>query len=288
VGAPNLRYLYGAMPLASLVIAGTPCAAMLGVGLALNLWFFAAAGPYDREFALFRKPEIRPYLEAHGPSVLLIDRLNRETRGEPTAFFSDGSIAALEGRAYTDTWHQEAYWKRVREAETPAQIAGYLRELGIRRVVAPTNRRALFDVVQRFQELWLDPEPDGTVGSLTLYQLRDEEREIPKDPRPLGPGTYDDREPRIEYTGAWFHDNQFAEPFNGTLSYSEAAGALLRFTFEGRAGTWCLRVLRIAGRRRCWWMARLFARFPCDPTMFSGVRSSRFGCRKGSTRWNCG
>lgn len=237
VGAPNLRYLYGAMPLASLVIACAPFAVLLGVGLALNLWFFAAAGPYDREFALFHKQEIRSYLEAHGPSVLLIDRLNREARGEPVAFFSDGSIAGVEGRAYTDTWHQEAYWKRVREAETPAAIAAYLRELGIGRVVAPTNRRALFDVVQRFQELWLDPEPDGTVGALALYRLRDQEREIPKDARPLGPGTYDDRESRIEYTGAWFHDNQFAEPLNGTLSYSDSDGASLRFAFEGRAVT---------------------------------------------------
>ncbi len=238
VGAPNLRYLYGAMPLASLAIAWVPWTAVLGGALALNLWFLPAAGFYDQEFALFRKSDVPAYMVEHGPSVPLVERLNREAPGEPVAFFSDGAVAGLKGRAYTDSWHNEFYWKRIREAASPAEIASDLKQRGIRYVVGPTDRRALFDVVQRFMELWLDPEPQGPVGKLTLYKIRETERPVPKDTRPLGPGDYDDREPRIEYTGAWFHDNQFAEPRNGTLSYADAAGAVLRFQFEGQRVTY--------------------------------------------------
>jgi len=56
-------------------------------------------------------------------------------------------------------------------------------------------------------------------------------------PSPLGAGMYDDNEPRIEYVGKWFHDSQFPQTANKSVTYSEAAGDLARFHFTGSAVT---------------------------------------------------
>jgi hypothetical protein len=239
LGAPNLRYLYGAMPLASVVIAWLPVRAAVLCGLlVLNLWFLPASGYYDADFALFRKREATLYVASKAPVRVLIERLNHEAPGEPVAFFSTDATAGLEAAAYTDTWHHEHYWERVRNAPDAAAIAAQFRSLGIRHVIAPATRGAPFEAVKMFLSRWLDAEPGGTLGALALYRVRDAEIPVPKDTRPLASGTHDDAEPRIEYKGAWLHDKQFAEPVGQTLSYSDVAGDSLKVTFEGRAITY--------------------------------------------------
>ncbi len=237
LAAPNLRYTYAAMPLASLALAWLPVRAVAVCGLiALNLWFLPSSGYYNPDFALFRKSEIEPFLREKAPVRLLIDKLNREAPGEPAAFFSTDATAGLRATAYTDTWHNENYWEKVRNAPDAAAIAAQYRALGIKHVIAPASRFAQFEVVKAFLARWLDAE--RTVGSLTLYRVRESEIPIPKDMRPLAPGTYDDSEPRIEYSGAWLHDKQFAEPSGHTLSYSDVAGDAVKLTFEGSAITY--------------------------------------------------
>ncbi len=234
LGAPNLRYAYAAMPLASLALAWLPMRAVAVLGLiAVNLWFLPSSSYYNPDFALFRKQDVEPFLAAKAPVRVLIQRLNREAPGEAVAFFSTDATAGLRATAYTDTWHNEHYWEHVRNAPDPAAIAAQFRGLGIRHVIAPSTREAPFEVVRGFLARWLDA--GTTVGPLTLYRVRDAEIPIPKDTRPLAPGTHDDSEPRIEYTGAWLHDKQFAEPVGQTLSYSDVAGDVLKLTFEGNA-----------------------------------------------------
>jgi hypothetical protein len=172
------------------------------------------------------------------PVRLLIERLNRDAPGEPVAFFTTDATAGLRATAYTDTWHNEHYWERVRNLPDAADIAAEFRSLGIRHVIAPATREAPFEVVRTFQNRWLDLEPGGTVGQMALYRVREAEVPIPKVTRTLAPGTHDDTEPRIEYSGAWLHDKQFAEPFGRTLSYSDVAGDSLQLIFEGRAITY--------------------------------------------------
>lgn len=233
LAAPNLRYLYPALPLASLAFSWLPLrAAAVCALVALNLWFLPSSGYYNPDFALFHKSEIQPFLATKAPVRDLIDQLNRTAPGEPAAFFSTDATAGLRATAYTDTWHNEHYWERVRNAPDAASIAAQLRTLNVRHVIAPASRQAPFEVVKTFLGRWLDAET--TVGPLTLYRLRDAETPIPKDTRPLAPGTHDDTEPRIEYTGAWLHDKQFTEPVGQSLSYSDAAGDALKLTFEGR------------------------------------------------------
>jgi hypothetical protein len=236
--APNLRYLYAALPLASVALAWLVPRAPRGMAaacvalVALNLWFLPSSGWYNNGFAHFRPAENRAYVEQFAPVRVLIGELNRMAPGQPAAFFSTDAVAGLRGRAYNDTWHSEAYWERVRNAPDPAAIAAYLRELNIAYVVAPVSREAGFEVVRAFLERWLDPT--GTAaGGFAIFRLRTEPVPIPRDTRPFEPGRYDDSEPRIQYSGAWLHDTQFAEPWNRTLTYSDTPGDTARFTFRG-------------------------------------------------------
>jgi hypothetical protein len=238
VQTPNLRYLYAALPLASLGIAWTaaqaPRAATAGflALIGLNLWFLPAAGWYGNDFAYFRPSETAAYLERMAPVRLLIDHLNRTAPGEPVAFFSTDATAGLLGAAYNDTWHSEQYWQSVRNAPDAAAIAAILSERNIRYVVAPASREAGFEVVRAFLQRWLDPG-GRTAGPLALYRLRESPIPIPRDTRPFEPGRYDDSEPRIEYSGAWLHDPQFAEPWNHSLTYSSTPGDTASFRFNG-------------------------------------------------------
>jgi hypothetical protein len=201
--------------------------------------------------------------------------LNRLAPGEPVAFFSTDATAGLRATAYTDTWHNEHYWKRVRNAPDAVAIAGQFGALGIRHVIAPASREAPFEVVKTFLERWLDAET--TVGPLTLYRLRDSEIPIPRDTRPLTPGIHDNTEPRIEYSGAWLHDKQFAEPVGQTLSYSDGAGDSLKLTFDGSAITYIYTRAANRGIGEIWLDGRLARRvnlYAAQTTWRSSARVS--------------
>jgi len=239
---PNLRYLYPALPLFSLLIAAlaaeTPLlsGAVFGALIAVNFYFLPASGWYDNEFALFRHDAIRPYLEKMAPARVLIDRLNRTAPGEPAALFSTDATADLKALAYTDTWHSELYWNRVRFANTPQEIAAVMNELGVRHVIAPASREAGSAPIHDFLERWLDPDGPpiaSQAGAFGAFRLRTTPLAIPADTKPFGPGTYDDAVDGIEHSGGWIFDRQFAQAAHSTLSYSDAPGDFLRFQFSG-------------------------------------------------------
>jgi len=204
--------------------------------VALNFWFLPASGWYDNEFALFRHAEVRPYLEKMAPVRLLIERLNRIAPGQPVAFFSTDATAGLNALAYTDTWHSELYWNRVRFANKPEEIVAVMRDLGIRHVVAPASRQGASAPIHDFLARWLDPDgagPESQMGPLASFLVRDEPLAVPADTKPFGPGAYDDLIDGIEHAGAWIFDRQFQEAGQGTLTYSDRAGDRLRFDFSG-------------------------------------------------------
>jgi hypothetical protein len=236
--APNLRYMYAAMPLASLVLVWTPWTFLAPVLIALNLCYLPAAGYYDIEWALFKKSQIEPYILYKGPTLLLIDRLNREAPGEPAAFFSTDAITGFRGQAYLDSWHTEHFWEKARNQPDAAAIAAYVRSLGIRNVIAPHPPKAEFEVMQAFYDQFLEFVPDSQVGSLGLYRVRGGGIAPAKDNRPLAPGLHDDIVPPIQYTGSWLHDDQFAQASGHSVSYSEQTGDKLVLTFEGTAVTY--------------------------------------------------
>jgi hypothetical protein len=238
-----LRYMYPAFALLSIAIAGVAEAWPVGGVLILvaatlvNLWILPSAGFYHREFALFRKQDLARYVQQVAPMRLLIADLNRMAPGEPVAMFTGDEIAGLNAKAYTDSWHNEAYWTRVRESRTPGDIAAYLRELGIRYMTAPSSYDARFAVVRTFLKQYA--EPTGIdAGAVGIYRLRENPLIPPKMFEPLPPGSWDDTDERIEFLGSWLNDRQFPESWDHSLTYSADAGNSFRFRFRGRGVIW--------------------------------------------------
>ena len=151
------------------------------------------------------------------------------------AFFSNEQTGGLNGPAYTDTWHSERYWSKLKAARDPREIAVMLDQMGIHYVVAPASRSANLWAVQLFLRLWVDPVRPP-LGPLGLFRLRDVN--APPDTAPILPGRYDDLDMRVKYTGPWRPDVQFPESFATSLTYSDAPGAAFRITFTGRAITY--------------------------------------------------
>ena len=234
---PNLRYLYAALPIFSIALAwglgetgpyGTGlCAGLIG----LNLWFLPANGSYVRDFALFSKSAVAPYVERLSPARPLIDYLNSTAKGQPVAFFGTDTIAGLRAAAYSANWHSDRYWKLVREAPDASRIVSLLRERGVHHVVAPLTPDLTTSAQRTFFLRWLDPE-HGPVGTLALYRLRDSPAGA-LELSPLPPGSYEERELRIDAVGTWWYDNQFAQASGGGLVYSDVPGDLIRARFEG-------------------------------------------------------
>ena len=54
----------------------------------------------------------------------------------------------------------------------------------------------------------------------------------------LAPGRYDDFDVRLRFRGDWERTEEFAEPANHTISYSDVPGANASIAFKGRALTW--------------------------------------------------
>jgi len=239
---PYLRYLYPALPLASIAIAWLVAEARAAAGAAvsltltaLNLWFLPSSGFYHQDFALFRHSDIQPYLERNAPVRILIDDLNQRAPGQPIAFFSNDQTGGLNGPAYTDSWHSERYWSRLKAARDPREIAVMLNQMGIHYVVAPEAGSANLRPVQLFLRLWLEPVR-APIRTLGLFRIRD--ASAPRDTAPIGPGRHDDLDLRVEYQGPWHPDLQFPESSGASLTYSDSPGATFRITFTGRAITY--------------------------------------------------
>ena len=80
-----------------------------------------------------------------------------------------------------------------------------------------------------------------------LFRLRDNPVVIQHELQPFPPGVFDDLDDRIEYTGAWIHDNQFVEPLARSVTYSDVPGDSLRFAFSGTGVTYILTKARNRG-----------------------------------------
>jgi len=234
---PNIRYLYPALPLLSIGIAwliSEAPALLAGVPLliALNVWFMPTAGWYHDGFALFNRTQWEEYLKASAPERKLIEILNRTAPGQPVAFIQGAVIAGLEARGYSDTWHTYAFWKRMIGSTEPAEVAALFREKGIHYLLTPMPVVTDYPVVQHFVEQWT--APSGTsYGRFELRTILDTPLGPPPNMLPVGPGGYDDLDPKIEYTGAWLHDRQFTEPSGASITYSNHAGDSARLFFTG-------------------------------------------------------
>jgi hypothetical protein len=237
VSLPNIRYLYPALPLLSIGFAWLmaeipPLAAGTVALIALNMYFFAAAGWYHKSFALFTRAQWNEYMTVSGPQRELVAILNRTAPGEPVAFIRGGAIAGLHARGYSETWHTFKFWKRMIESDEPSQVAQEFREYGIRYVITPMPVDSPSEVVRRFVYEWTAPS-GASRGVFELRKVMALPLSKRPDIQPAGPGTYDDRDPVIDYTGAWLHDRQFKQASSGTITYSNVPGDSFRLFFSG-------------------------------------------------------
>jgi len=158
--------------------------------------------------------------------------LNRTAPGEPVAFIRGGAIAGLHARAYSDTWHTYGFWKRMIESDEPAQVAAEFQELGIRHLITPIPVETEYDVVQRFVNEWTAPS-GASCGKFELRNVLTAPLKKLEDTVPVGAGSYDDRDPHVEYMGAWLHDRQFKQASSGTITYSKVPGDSVKLFFTG-------------------------------------------------------
>ncbi|HML17735.1 MAG TPA: hypothetical protein VK419_11945, partial [Bryobacteraceae bacterium] len=239
---PNIRYVYPALPLLAIGFAwmNSQIPFLFGASAAfivLNLWFLPASGWYHKDFALFTKAQFEDYLEYSAPQRKLVDLLNRTAPGEPVAFIHGGVIAGLDARGYSDTWHTYKFWKRMIESKDPGQIAALFREIGIRHLITPLPVETEYPVVERFVAEWTAPG-GAKSGRYALRILLDQPVAKARDTSPAPAGSYDDVNPKIEYTGAWMHDPQFKQASGASITYSNQPGDSLRFFFAGRSITY--------------------------------------------------
>jgi hypothetical protein len=163
--------------------------------------------------------------------------MNRRAPGEPVAFFHGGIFAGLDAKGYSDTWHTYTFWRRMILSNDPKEVAALFREDGIHYVIAPTTTPTNFAVAQKFLDEWT-----ASAGvAIGLFELRKVlPAPLPKlrSTLPAPPGTYDDLDDRIEFTGSWLHDSQFRAASGGSITYSDVAGDTIRFFFTGSAITY--------------------------------------------------
>jgi hypothetical protein len=251
-----LRYLYPALPLiallAAILLAGSrrfysAICGGLAIITALQLYFLPAAGWNHRDF--FALPgEREAYLERHAPERVLIAYLNRQHPGAPVAFLNGDLIAGLDATAYTSSWHTPEFSRALFAARSPEEVRALALRQGIRYFVAPapgSGVRLPALVSEAFLVRYTVPEK--VVGSAYLARLETARAGAEPMP-PAAAGAYDDRDPHLEYGGSWWRDDQFAQAWNGTLTYSNEPGAEVRFRFTGNRIAY--RYTRAANRGR--------------------------------------
>jgi hypothetical protein len=237
VSLPNIRYLYPALPLLSIgfgwLLSEIPAMSAGAVLLiALNIYFLASAGWYQKDFAIFTRAQWNEYLKISSPQRELVAILNRDAPGEPVAFIRGGAIAGLRARGYSDTWHTYRFWTRMIESDEPAQVAQEFRDYGIKYVITPMPVDSPFEIIRRFVAEWTAPS-GASSGNFELRRVMALPLSKRPDLEPAGPGTYDDLDPRIDYTGAWLHDRQFKQAMSGSITYSNIPRDSFKLLFTG-------------------------------------------------------
>jgi hypothetical protein len=237
VPLPNLRYVYPALPLVSMGIAWLISeirwlAAAAVALIALNVYFFDAAGWYHKAFAIFTRAQWDEYMRVSAPQRELVGILNRTAPGEPVAFVRGGVIAGLHAMGYSDTWHTYRFWRRMIEAQETAQVAEEFREDGIHWLITPAPCDSRFEIVRRFVGEWTVPAGAAS-GNFELRKVTALPLAKRADVQPAGAGTIDDRDPRVDFTGAWQSDQQFKRAFAGSITYSNVPGDSAKLFFAG-------------------------------------------------------
>lgn len=234
---PNLRYLFPALALISIgfawLMAEMPwLTGGMAALLALNMYFFPSAGWYHKDFALFTQAQWKDYMTVAAPQRELVEILSRTSPGEPVAFLRGETLPGLTAKSYSETWHTYPFWKRMVESENASDVSQLFHDYGIKHVITPIPPDSQFEVVRDFVNNWTAPS-GASRGIFELRNVLPTRMERLKENVAAVAGTYDDRDWRIEYAGAWLHDRQFKKAAAGSITYSKNPGDSLHFYFSG-------------------------------------------------------
>ena len=250
---PNARYLYPALPLLFVPLAAVLgwaavhqlvlARALVGIAVAtggLNVYFLPASSYYHKDFyGPFTDAQREAYLGVTAPIRVVIAWFNRAHPGAAVLLTQDSYIAGLEGDVYENHWHQYNTLAALRSAVTIEDARRTLERWKVRYLIArkptmtqyarPLALRELLDqcttAEYAFREFFvarLDPVCHTAAAA-------------PLDPvLTVTPGDYDDLDPAIMLRGDWERSDQFAEAMNHTVSFTDIAGAEVRFAFQGR------------------------------------------------------
>ena len=251
---PNVRYLYPALPFfhvtiawvlagfaESALLAQTVLVASFAAALGLDLCLLPASNWYHKGFyssPMFKEYGRWLYLEDSESRRLLIDDLNRNHPGEPVFLPSDSMIAGLHSPVLRDHWHDQATLQQLYFAQTLDDMLEFMRRSGIQRFLLPVRTETIPSPVLRTfattcvaRDLRIGPYYSGHLNDACSQRVAmlTKRRELVA----RGGRLVDDLDPAVEFTGRWVRGSKFPLGIDETVSFSNAPGAAIRFTFEG-------------------------------------------------------
>jgi hypothetical protein len=214
----------------------------IGLGLVLfglNLHAMAGASRYHRDFCLkpFSWRERERYLTASVPERRLIDDANRIAPGATVGFLEGDSIAGLRARAWTATWHTPKFSSSLDAAFTLEQYSRLMQDFGVQYLIAAGPNHSKL-AKQGPLRTFLEEATEPVSRNFYLQLVRVKQDFDPAHLKPVGLGEYDDFNTRIVYEGTWYHDDQFSQAANGSISYTPEPNGWLHFDFEGERLTY--------------------------------------------------
>jgi len=261
-GQSNLRYIYAALPLFT-VLAGVLIASIRAHAVALgntlggvaaavallNLAFLPAAGYYHKDFYTNRvlaPSAVKTYVLHHAPERVLVVWLNAHAPSSRVAWLDGNAIADFRGRPFTNSWHSEQFCKHLREARNTSDVTALCEELKINYFIAHSAGKAeRLTNVHSLSFLLDNTEPITAAGDVELRRWR---RGAGMPQRVYAqPGEYDELNAYTRYEGPWTRDLQFTEAWHATLAYSNNNTSRVTIRFHGNA----VRLRYTAAANRC-------------------------------------
>ena len=265
LGQSNLRYLYPALPLYTLLIGiaaasyrmhdvwlGRVLGGLAGATALLNLALLPAAGSSHGDFALnqvFDRKTVDTYVTTRAPERQLVNWLNTNDPEARVAWVEGNAIGDFRGQSFSNTWHSRFFQRRLAESTAPEGHAWLARDLRIGYVIAPApdSSRSVTNV---FTREFLEGYTERVLvsGDMELRRFHAPDPSSPGPPiRYAPPGRFDDDSGFIHFSGRWRRDNQLKQAYRGTLVYSNDTRSRVTIRFRGRS----IRLLYTAAANRC-------------------------------------
>ncbi len=295
---PNIRYLYPALPFLHVVIAQVFIALPLvpslliwtyfAVIFGLNTYLFPTSNWYNKDFyssPLLTARGRRNYLAETEPRRLLIEDMGWKHPGEVVLMFDETLITGFRSPVLRYHWHDQTTFWQIAPSTDTNDLLTFIAKHDVRQFLMPANYGALESpVIQRFDKECFEPEEQiGTFAfgglnadcGLRVAQLRRHQGD--------NMAVYEDNSAYLDFQGDWARAQRFPPASGQTVSYSDAPGSSVKFSFAGSQVTY----LYTAAANRGYARIKIDGRFRQEldlyssttrwqtPTVFDGLGDGR-------------